>query len=117
MTSAWLLLATVAPLIVGCSDPCGNEISQSLRSPSGTFDAVVFSRNCGATTGFNTQVSVVRAGEKLPTDGGNVFIANGTLPISVKWETDTRLRIGGIGGASPLKKEAKVSNVEVSYAL
>jgi hypothetical protein len=107
----------MAPLIVSCGDPCGNEVSQTLRSPSGKFDAVVFNRNCGATTGFNTQVSVVPAGTKLPADGGNVFIANGTLPISLTWQSDTKLQVGGVSSVSPLKKESNVSSVEVSYAL
>ncbi len=37
---------------------CGNEILKEVRSPTGKMKGVVFQRDCGATTGFSTQVSV-----------------------------------------------------------
>jgi len=41
-------------------DPCGNTIVEALPSPDGSHKAVVFVRNCGATTDFSTQMSVLR---------------------------------------------------------
>jgi hypothetical protein len=111
-----LPLATIL-IFTGCSDICGNEVSQTVRSPSGKFAAVVFSRNCGATTGFNTQVAILPAGPKMANDAGNTFIANGTLPLTLRWQTGTALQISGVGTVSPLKKESQVSGVTVSYAL
>jgi hypothetical protein len=52
-----------APALAGCGDAgCGNAVLQDLPSPEGRRHAVVFTRDCGATTAFSTQVSV------LPSD-------------------------------------------------
>src|SRR5215217_3335889 len=55
---------------------CGNEVVARVHAPSGTQEAVMFERNCGATTGFSTQISIVEAGA-TPRDKGDVFIASG----------------------------------------
>lgn len=111
---SWVAIVVI---FVGCTEMCGNEVSQTVLSPSGKFAAVVFSRNCGATTGFNTQVTILPAGPKMPNAPGNTFIANGTLPLTLRWQTEAALQIGGIGNVAPLKKESQVSGVTVSYAL
>ena len=78
------------------SGMCGNDEVTRLGSADGTLDAVLFQRACGATTGFSTQVSVVRAGERLADDGGNAFVADadhgrapsaawGGPPANVSW--------------------------------
>jgi hypothetical protein len=66
-------LLALSVVLSGC-DLCENEISQSVISPSGKMKAVVFSRNCGATTGANTQVSIIPASGMLLDDGGNTLI-------------------------------------------
>ena len=55
---------------------CGNDEVVRVPSPDAKFEAVVFQRDCGATTGFSTQVSVVTKGASLPNEAGNVFIAD-----------------------------------------
>ncbi|MDP3674939.1 MAG: hypothetical protein Q8R44_07570 [Novosphingobium sp.] len=62
--------------LAACSDMCANTEHQTVRSPDGDNAAIVFDRDCGATTGFNTQVSVVVVDQKA-ADKGNVFIADG----------------------------------------
>lgn len=42
-----------------------------LTSPDASFDLVIFSRNCGATTGSNTQAALIPAGEGLPDDAAS----------------------------------------------
>src|SRR5687767_14406824 len=73
---------------------CANDILSEARSPDGRARAIVFRRSCGATTGFSTQVSVVRGTEPLPNDPGNVFVADplrseaGSAPdpaVKVRW--------------------------------
>jgi len=56
-------------------DMCGNDVLQIVASPDKQVKAVIFERDCGATTGFSTQVSVLASGAKLPNDAGNVFSA------------------------------------------
>lgn len=111
----WRFVGLATGLLAGCADPCANEISQTVLSPSGQFAAVVFNRNCGATTGFNTQVSIVTSGT-VPGEGGNVFIANGSIGLSLQWRGDAELRIAGMGRAAALKREAEASGVKVVYA-
>ena len=47
------------------SDLCGNEIFQEKLEPNGRFKAVLFQRDCGSTTGFNTQISLVSLNANL----------------------------------------------------
>jgi hypothetical protein len=63
-------------LLGGCGDVCRNAVAVRARSPDGARDAVIFQRDCGATTAFSTQISVLdRDGQ--PKDGGTVFSADG----------------------------------------
>lgn len=66
-----LVLVTIA----GCSDDCGNTVVSSKTARDARRSAVLFQRNCGATAGFSTQISVLEAGHRLAS-GGNVFIAD-----------------------------------------
>lgn len=116
MRTAIILGVTVAALLSGCDSVCENEILQTIGSPSGAKKAIVFSRNCGATSGFNTQVSVLPAGDSLTDESGNAFVAAATLPVEVKWISDSSLQIAKIGDASPIKQNSQVLNVAVSYA-
>lgn len=81
-----ILLIIVSLFLAGClGTDCVNEVRAELASPNGGFKAVVFSRNCGATTGANMQVSVLKAIEKLPDEGGNVLIVDeGEAKVSWK---------------------------------
>jgi hypothetical protein len=65
----------LALTLSGCGDACRNQIIQQSASPNGRWLAVLIQRNCGATTDFSTQVSVVRNGE-VPSGSGNVFRAD-----------------------------------------
>ena len=51
---------------------CENEVLGRFPSSDGKLEAVAFQRSCGATTGFSTQLSVLRMGEALPNEPGNV---------------------------------------------
>jgi len=62
-------------ILWSCGDPdCRNEIQEEHVSPDGSIKLVVFSRDCGATTGFNTQVSVLPIDTALPDSPGNTLI-------------------------------------------
>jgi hypothetical protein len=83
MVTVWLAAGCV--LVVGVAlvaisaflgDMCANEVIREVASPDGKRKAVVFERDCGATTGFSTQASVLPIGKSLPNDGGNIFVAD-----------------------------------------
>jgi hypothetical protein len=62
---------------ISCVDTlCANEQLSEHPSPDGKLTAVVFERDCGAATGFSTQASLLRAGEPLPNQSGNIFTAD-----------------------------------------
>jgi hypothetical protein len=111
-----LVIASCAVMVSACSDMCGNEITQTIISPSGSSKAVVFSRDCGATTGFSTQVSILRGAQGLPNDGGNVLVLDDIVPLSLAWKSDTSLQVSGLGGRQTYKQAASVSGVAISYA-
>ena len=69
-----LILSIVAPMISECS--CGNRIIRRYRSPDDQYEIVLFQRDCGATTGYSTQSSILKAEKDLPGRKGNIFIAD-----------------------------------------
>jgi hypothetical protein len=108
----------------GClAEAYDNREVASLPSPDGRHRAVLFERSCGATTGFSTQVSILRTGERLK-DGGNAFIANGRgepAPwggpwADVRWRSDGRLVIRHDPTASIYKAAKEVDGVHVAFA-
>jgi hypothetical protein len=95
----------------GCVDPCGNDVLKEVPSADGRLKAVVFQRDCGATTGLSTQVTILRSNERLlarptwlhSTEPG-AFVADtnqGQAPsgagggpeVTVQWMGPSRLRI------------------------
>lgn len=74
---------------------CGNTETRTVVSPDGQIKAVVFERDCGATTGFSTQVSILRANQTLPDDGGNVLVtdASEASTVHVVWTGARTLQI------------------------
>lgn len=76
----WLVVV----ILFGCDSPpllfdCANTVDSVVESPDKQLRAIVFERNCGATTGFSTQISIIKAGDTLPNEGGNVYVASGHL--------------------------------------
>lgn len=99
-----VVLGAVALLgLFGCASQCGNEMISDVASPTGAWHAAVFERDCGATTGFSTQVSILPKGQR-PTGSGNAFVADGNhgrAPASVAggpavvahWLSDRQLEL------------------------
>jgi hypothetical protein len=82
----------------GCSilvvpDLCENEFQKELRSPSGKYVATVFHRECGATSGFNTQLAIRRSWRGFSADSGKVLAIGGRYPLDVKWADERHLLV------------------------
>lgn len=103
-------------VLAACSDLCGNEVVASVTSPSGALRAVVFTRDCGATTGFSTQLSILPAAEALPAESGNALVLDDEAPLTVSWLSDTVVRVAGGGSAKVTWRELAVAGVEIRYA-
>src|SRR2546430_16178187 len=55
---------------------CANDVLGTYPAPSGHYQAILFVRNCGATTSFGTNVSVLRPGDQLGDEAGNILLVS-----------------------------------------
>ena len=111
-----LLLPLFCVFLVGCFKiESVNNAKQEIPSPDGTKKIVLFCRDAGATTGFNTQMSVLGVKEKLPDDGGgNVFIIdNGEAKVA--WKEDGGILVFLDRQCRVFKKEVSVGGVIIEY--
>jgi hypothetical protein len=110
------ILVLLVPGLQGCTGSgCDNVVSKVATSPSGSHSAVVFSRECGATSGFSTQVSVIRGGSRLPDDGGNTLILGDQVEVGLTWSGDGDLIIAYSSSSEAFRKESMVAGVGVRY--
>lgn len=101
------LIAVVMVLFNRLTDvvrpPCTNSVVATVPSPDGNWNAVLFDRQCGASGGFSSHVSVIDSDSKLPVEAGNVLVAvdgdsagltswGGPL-VELSWTEDDRLNI------------------------
>ena len=124
--SLWTLLCGGAILVLICAgaiswlfggfgDPCANEITSTDVSPNGTLQAVLFRRDCGATTGYSTHVSIIPASRDLPNEGGNIFVQGGEPIVVVRWIDDQHLSISGGGAGTAFLQLLKFHDVRITY--
>ena len=128
-TAAGLVL-----LLVGVSalayflvfDVCGNDPVAEFVSPDTRAMLVVFQRDCGATTDFSTQASLVKANARLPVFSGNLFVADtnhgiassgpgGGPELRVRWEGPKRLLLQHHAKVRVFKAEQLLNGIEVRY--
>jgi len=85
----------------------------------------MFQRDCGATTGFSTQVSILNAGEPL-SGPGNVFRADdnhgaaraggwGGPWAEIKWLSPSHLLVRYAARSRLFKESEHVSGVKIMY--
>lgn len=140
LTRLLTILGAIAATIVGLvalaigalwyftQDLCANAVLAESAAPGGRIKAVVFGRDCGATTDFSTQVSILSASNSLPNESGNVFVADrdhGKAPagpgggpaIRVTWLSDQQLRIEHQSSTRIFKSEPLRKNVRVEYVI
>ncbi len=119
------MLALLA--LSGCSDACQNTVASSNLSPNDTLAAVLFQRDCGATTGFSTQISILRPDDK-PTGGGNAFIADddhGAARVGswegswaeARWLAPDHLLIRYAAKSRLFKRRDSVAGVKITYQM
>jgi hypothetical protein len=112
-------LALIVTFSTGCG-LCRNEEQNRAKSPDGAAEAVLFQRDCGATTDFSTQISVLPSGSSLGDRSGNVFVAGanndgaaraswGGPPAAVRWAGPRRLTVTYHPTASLYLEEKSIS--------
>lgn len=93
MKTSWFVLLGVI-VLAGCGK-CGLcEDSELLRttSPDKLVDAVVSSRDCGATTDYVYRVYVFKAGSE-PVENDVVFLADNVDDLNIHWQASKKLVI------------------------
>lgn len=85
----------------------------------------MFQRDCGATTDFSTQISVLEPGGKA-SDGGNIFRADTDHGVAragdwggpwseMKWLAPDHLLIRYAAKSRVFRQEDETSGVKISY--
>jgi hypothetical protein len=116
--------ALVAPKLL--RGACKNSIIEEISSPDKKNKIVIFTRDCGATTGHSTQVSLIAAGQKLQNTAGNLFIADtdhGKAPsgstggpiINASWESNDKILIEYHEQIRVFKAEEEASKIKIKY--
>lgn len=119
------VLAVTAFTCSSCSDTCSNTQISRADAPDGLHSAVMFQRDCGATTRFSTQVSVVTQGEQ-PSASGNIFRADDGHGVAAagawggpwaetKWLAPDHLLIRYATKSRLFEQKDEVSGVKISY--
>jgi hypothetical protein len=119
------LLLLLSHALGACDDACTNEVITRLASPDGKREAVMFRRDCGATSGYSTQISIVNIG-RAPEGAGNTFRADdnhGAAKIGdwggswaeIKWLASDRLRVRYADKSRIFEQDATVAGVSVIY--
>lgn len=105
----------LAPSLAGCDIAgCDNQVLQAVVAPGGRHTAFVYRRDCGATTGFSTQVSVEKGAASFPAEPGTVLVL-GDEPAFLTWLGPDRLQITHRRGARPAFQEERQDGVQISY--
>ena len=108
-------------------DGCGNEVLQEIPSPDKNLKAVIFHRDCGATTDFSTQVSIIAIDKVLPNEAGNIFVCDsdhgktpagsgGGPPIEVRWKQDGVLEIVHDSDVRIIFAATNLDKIKIEYA-
>ena len=107
---------------------CANDVLGTYPAPSGQYEAILFVRNCGATTPFGTNVSVLRPGDQLGDEAGNIFLVAaapsshvatnriGAPLVEVRWLTGDTLLIRHSAGVEIHRQVLIERGVHVRYA-
>jgi len=90
-----VIVATFAIYADAAFSPlCGVTVHKIIPAPGGKLSAVVFDIDCGATTGFNTQVSIAPVGREFSPDRYPAFLRlDGRHDIALKWLGERALEV------------------------
>jgi hypothetical protein len=112
------MLAGLATLLcTGCSDACSNSLEQRLPSPDGKNDAVVFVRDCGATTDYSAQLSIV-APMEMPQGAGSVLtteLGSSNAGFQVRWLAPDRLVVQLPSDIAVFKQKQHLGGIVITY--
>jgi hypothetical protein len=112
---------TVATLLTlwSCSpgSMCDNEIITETYSPDKKYKAIVFNRDCGATTGISSQLSILKADKELENKGGNTFVVDKGEIIKIEWTNQRQLTVLYDSLARTFEMKDRLEGISVEYQI
>lgn len=100
---------------IGGAD-CGVDVFDTRTSPDGRYKAVSFGVDCGATTGFNTQLSILPATAAFDRDAyPPQLILDGKWTLAILWKDDAGLVVTIPKTVRIYKQEERAGEVFISY--
>lgn len=119
----FLLLTAVPAVLVGGGlwylsgllPSCSIDQQARLTSPDSQFDLVIFSRNCGATTGPNTQAAIIPAGDDLPEDAASFLSIGVAADLAPRWDGFGNIELAIPQGAEIYRQDDTVAGIAVVY--
>jgi hypothetical protein len=119
-SAALVLLVT---LTSGCSDTCQNSTISTAGAPTGNMKAVLFQRDCSATTAFSSHVSLANMDEV--SSGKATFLSPAPTTaqhaswggpwVELRWLSPRNLLVRYDAKAQVFTQSESVSGVKVSY--
>ncbi|HEY2033350.1 MAG TPA: hypothetical protein VGH02_06645 [Rhizomicrobium sp.] len=119
-------IVAASSLLAACDAGCDIKTISDVSSPDKTMKAILFERDCGATTDFTSQVSILSATQRASGSKGNTFIADtnhgstknttwGGPLVKLEWTGPRRLKVHYDSRARLFLKEKNVAGVNISY--
>jgi hypothetical protein len=95
---------------------CGEDVLVEQTSPGGTFVFVLHRRNCGATSGYATVLSVRYATSDFdPSSRDDVLVIDGDVSVTASWIDNNRLKVAVPKSADIFRGEQSWNGVAISY--
>ena len=95
---------------------CTAIVRKSIPSPNGSKYIAVFGTECGATVGFNTQLSIVPIRSAFSyKENPAFFIISDKYDVTASWSGEDTVEIVVPSGAKILKKEGNIDGITVRY--
>lgn len=94
-------------------DMCGNDIVQKVPSPNGEKVAYIFTRDCGATTGFSPQLSILNKDDDFKNESGNTFRSD--KDFSIEWLDEKNLKVIYNKSSETYEMDKKVNGIKIEY--
>ena len=118
-----IALTTLPALLVGgllwyassLLPSCQTTQHARLPSPDSAFDLVIFSRDCGATTGFNTQAALIPHGDILPDDAASFLSIGATADLAPRWDGPATIELTIPAGAQIYRQDESVAGITLRY--
>ena len=115
MRTHWLVGLALGLTASGCGTQCQVQLVNRVSAPNSMQDALLYSRNCHATTNIGMHVSLVPKGAPVVDARGNVFASTRPFPVAVHWNADNELVIEYVPGADEWTRLTRYRGIKVRY--